>query len=62
MKRMESLLTRNLTASHPNITPTVGSTSNLSQNVPTTTSLAPQQGTSSRIGQSRPNEDSDDEI
>jgi hypothetical protein len=37
------------------------STSNLPQNVTTTTSLPPQQGTSSRISQTRLNEDLDDE-
>jgi hypothetical protein len=61
MKRMESLLIRNLSAIHNNTTPTVDSTSNLPQSVPTTTSLPLQQGTSSRISQTRLNEDSDDE-
>lgn len=61
MKRMESLLIQNLSANHPTITPTVDSTSNLPQNVHTTTSLLPQQGTSSRPGQTtRPDRDSDD--
>jgi hypothetical protein len=53
---MESLLIQNLSVNHPTT-----STSNLPQNVNTTTSLPAQQGTSSQIGQSRPNEDSDDE-
>jgi hypothetical protein len=61
VKRMESLLIQNLCAIHNNATPTVDSTSNLPQSVPTTTSLPPQQGTSSRISQTRLSEDSDDE-